>query len=172
MQNLQTKGFTLIELLVVIAIIGILAAAVVVSLGGATDSATDARDQATLAGIRPLTVLYISANGNSSKGICAATPFLTADSGVTGTQASIQNAIAGVFKSGTTLQYYLKIWHYNCIDNTDTATGLGEWAIYWRFSADETKLWCMDNDSNQIITTLADTKPAITTEGQCPTPSP
>ena len=65
------SGFTLIELLIVIAIIGILASAIIVSLGDTTEAATDARDKQTLTSLRPLTILYIAGNGTSgSDGMC------------------------------------------------------------------------------------------------------
>ncbi|MDD4409061.1 MAG: prepilin-type N-terminal cleavage/methylation domain-containing protein [Candidatus Pacebacteria bacterium] len=49
---MQNKGFTLIELLVVIAIIGILAGIIVVSMGGAQQSANNAKVKATLSQLR------------------------------------------------------------------------------------------------------------------------
>ena len=72
MFNKQQKGFTLIELLVVIAIIGLLAGIVLVSLGGARDSAKDARITSALSQTRSLAELVSNSNNGSYVGAAAA----------------------------------------------------------------------------------------------------
>lgn len=60
----KKKAFTLIELLVVIGIIAILAAVVLVSLGGAQDRAKDARITSDMNQLRNVAEIYKSENGS------------------------------------------------------------------------------------------------------------
>ncbi len=69
----KNKGFTLIELLVVIAIIGILAAIVLVSLGGARNSAKDARVMTGMAQIRTTAEIFYSDNSNAYTNLACTT---------------------------------------------------------------------------------------------------
>lgn len=79
------KGFTLIELLVVIAIIGVLAAIVLASLGGATGKGTDAKIKQQLNGMTKQAELYTGATTAVPQAVCStggANLFGTANSGL------------------------------------------------------------------------------------------
>lgn len=62
-ERISKRGFTLIELLIVIAIIGILASALLVSLGGARQAARDARRIADMRTIQTALEVYFNSTG-------------------------------------------------------------------------------------------------------------
>lgn len=65
----NSRGFTLIELLVVIAIIGILSGLIIVSMGGATNSAKDAKIKLEMDQLRSTAVIYYNGNNSSYSGL-------------------------------------------------------------------------------------------------------
>jgi len=67
--KLSKRGFTLIELLIVIAIIGILAAALLVSFGGARQAARDARRIADMRQVQSALELFFNKSGSYPTGI-------------------------------------------------------------------------------------------------------
>ena len=122
------RGFTLIELLVVIAIIGILAAVVLTSLGGAQTGAIDSNIQQGMAGIPAQAQLYYNNNNFSYTGVCGAT-----DGSDAGTIYETLNNIA----SGAG---QLELTDAACQDDTTS------WAASFDLQSDGADFWCVDSD--------------------------
>ena len=153
------KGFTLIELLIVIAIIGILASAIIVSLGDTTEAATDARDKQTLLQLRPSITLYLADNNGSSADMC----------GTAGTPADTDTEIERVIKrlnesrtevnNRTVIESVVAGGIY-CRDNNHASiTTQRDWVILMRLKEGEDEVFCMDETGSEDNISIAATAP-------------
>ncbi|MEK7542518.1 MAG: type II secretion system protein [Patescibacteria group bacterium] len=119
-RSTKSRGFTLIELLVVIAIIGLLAGIVLVSLGGAQDSARDARIVAAMSNFRTQAEIEASQSpvGSYADVLCTVAPFTTLC-----TEVTAQGGTAVTITKPTTNSDYcawtqLNAADYYCVDST------------------------------------------------------
>jgi len=119
--NKINKGFTLIELLVVIAIIGILSGLIIVSMGGATNSAKDARIKSEMDQIRSTAIIFYN-TGSTYTGLLASGDGLTlindinaqgGDAAVSGINGSTSYCVVKQLVSSATA--------YWCVDSTGYA---------------------------------------------------
>jgi len=140
-----SRGFTLIELLVVIAIIGLLAAVVLASVGGARNKGADASVKTQLNSARAQAELFADRN-RTYDGVCAATQ---ANLGLTSILANANAAIAG---GAVTVDSIQTEGDVTCND------GATAWAISApvNYNAAGTlatgQNWCVDSSGNSMTT--------------------
>lgn len=135
MQKTLQRGFTLIELLVVIAIIGILAAVVLTSLGGAQEGAQNSNVKQSLSSVRGAAQLSYNNNNFSYGDVC--------DSA--GDVAAMLTDLAGslAFITGTNISGTAGD---NPIICNDSAT---EYAVAAPLLNDNDDYWCVDSTGFQ-----------------------
>ena len=136
------RGFTLIELLVVIAIIGILAAVVLTSLGGAQSGAIDSNIQQSLGGLPSEAQLYYNQNSFSYNNMCA----------------DVVEGAGNLFQSIAGGAGQLTEDMGECYDSATA------WAASFELQSDGTGHWCVDSDGARRE--IADALPTDTTS--CP----
>jgi type IV pilus assembly protein PilA len=124
------RGFTLIELLVVIAIIGLLAAVVLASVGGARSKGVDASVKGELSSIRSQAELYASNNSNQYTNVCTAAG---------GISAMLTNAAS---TTGATVGAVGALENSTSVYCNATA---GAWQVQAPLSATTNAYWCVDS---------------------------
>ena len=145
------KGFTLIELLIVIAIIGILAAIVVVTLGGETNAAADARNKANVAQLSSLSFAKLfKDNKLNYLNVCASGSNRVPEIGI------ILNAIGATINQSGTVQgtenKLLILANTNDTAGTFANIGTGclsskkNWAVWFDLKEKTGReVWCVDS---------------------------
>ena len=114
--------------------------------GRAPHVSIDARNSATLAGIRPLVTIYLENNGNSADGLCPET-LGSLDENISGIQKTIHIAINNLLEYG----------NYNPGDSFGCAVGIDDpsnWAIWFRLQEIERSAFCVGSKKIETYSNL------------------
>ncbi len=170
---MNNRGFTLIELLIVIAIIGILAGAVIISLSGSTERATDATNKYQIGQLRTIAIEHFDKN-RSYKNLCtkenddsdvAGTSDKSAslgdddttDEGTNESFEKVLSNIVGFGASDTANDNTLADVNWGC------ASGDDYWYVYFDLKGEDGKFWCVDKN----IATEIDSLDYTSTDEDC-----
>ena len=148
------KGFTLIELLVVIAVIGIIAAIIVVALGGARNRSQDAKVKVQVSGAKNAAEIYFNSSGGygaanvsvvSGGASCAGAMFTDANSSMAA-YADSDN-----YPGGAGLV---------CVQNSSAFSFAASLSISGEY-------WCADSSGNPGKITISNPASVVTSDDTC-----